>query len=315
MARIAVTGGTGLVGRALIDSLIARGDRVVALVRDPARLPVQLQPRANLDIVRGDLDNKDALFTLMDGADAVVNCAGLTHALNAEAFVHVNVTGAGRVAHAANETGTRMVHISSLVARKPGLSAYARSKALSEARIAERAGVNANWITVRLPAIYGPGDLATLPYFKIVKRGFAPEPAAKPAPRVSILYVEDAAHAIMAAIDRAEPGHVYEVGDADPDGRSWQEIAEALGAVFGKKPRVIRLPKFVLMVYAHSAETAANLMRRPIMVSPGKIREFFHDDWVAHSPLLSDATGWSAATSLASGFAKTVHWYQEERML
>ncbi|HXI87221.1 MAG TPA: NAD(P)-dependent oxidoreductase, partial [Parvularculaceae bacterium] len=200
---IAVTGGTGFVGAAVIDELLNCGDRVVALARNPARL----KNARDVDLIQGDLADEDALAALASGVDALIHCAGLVKARREEEFFKVNVEGARHVAAAAAKAGAKFVHVSSMAARRPDLSAYAASKRASETAIAEASGRNP-WIALRLPAIYGPGDQATLPYFWLVKSGLAPEPAARPEPRASILYVGDVAKAILAATDEAEAGRI-----------------------------------------------------------------------------------------------------------
>lgn len=303
---VALTGGTGFLGAAIIEALKARGDSVRALARNPRKLT-----GAGVDIVEGDLGNAAALKSLAEGADIFIHCAGLTHARRDAEFETVNVEGAARAAEAAAMAGARLTHISSMAARNPACSAYAASKHASEAAAARAGG---DHVSLRAPAIYGPGDSATLPYFKLVKAGVAPEPAAEPAPRASILFVGDVAAAVLAA-ESAPSGGVYEIGDERADGHSWAEIGAALGAAFGKTPARIRAPRWVLGPYAAIAAGVVRLAGGAPMVTPGKIAEFFHQDWVARDNLLSDATAWRPATPLNEGFAKTVRWYQENGLL
>lgn len=307
---VALTGGTGFLGAAIIDALVARGDNVRALARNPRRLP----NKSAMTAVHGSLEDEAALEELARGADLFIHCAGLTHARRDKEFFVVNVDGARRAAAAAAKSGAHLVHISSLAARRPEISPYAASKRASEDAIARGAG-EAPFICLRAPAIYGPGDVATLPYFKLVRSGLAPEPAAAPAPRASILYVEDVAAAVLRAADEAAPGGVYEIGDDSPSGHSWREIGEALGEALGVRPRRLPAPHWLLTSYATAAAGISRMAGRAPMVTPGKIREFFHPDWVARDNLLSEATSWRAATPLKEGFAKTARWYQENGLL
>lgn len=306
--RAAVTGGSGFVGSALINKLLAENWAVAALARAPKRLR-----HTDVSIIEGDLDDNVALRNLAAGRDVFFHLAGVTHARRDPDYRRVNVDGAARAAQIAADAGAKFVHISSLTARRPEVSPYARSKFDSENAVASAAAGNP-WLTLRLPAIYGPGDMVTLPYFKLVKSGFALEPGTQPAARASILFVEDAAAAIIAAVN-APAGAVYEVGDDCPEGHEWREIGAALGRALGKKPRRIRVPRPLIGAYhaiIRAGERAAN--RAPSMRS-GQINEFFHPDWVARDNLLSDACGWRAATPLQQGFAKTAHWYQENDLL
>ena len=307
----AITGGTGFVGGRLIDFYLENGVAVRALARSPKKLAKWAD---KIEIIPGDLDNHDALRKLSDGADAFIHCAGLTHALSAEEFHAANVTGAVNAAKAAIDAGAFFVHMSSMAARRPELSDYAGSKAKSEEAL-QSTFPEGEWAALRAPAIYGPGDMATLPYFRMVKSGIAPEPATKEPARASILFVDDVVAAIASAARNAQTGEVYEVGDDKENGHTWTEIGIALGSVFDKKPFRLRAPRAGLMLQASVAEFFAQARRKATFVTRGKVREFFHPDWVARDNLLCEAVAWRAQTPLEEGFAKTLRWYQEEGYL
>ena len=73
--RVVVTGGAGFIGRAVVARLAARGDDVVALVRDPARA-AHLE-RDHVALVISDLSSVAQLTVQMKGADAVIHAAGV----------------------------------------------------------------------------------------------------------------------------------------------------------------------------------------------------------------------------------------------
>jgi nucleoside-diphosphate-sugar epimerase len=92
---VAITGGTGFVGQALIDQAKAQGLVVQALARKP-------QPRSDgVDWVAGDLADRQALSDLVTGVEAVVHVAGLTSARHAAEFEGPNVAGTLAVIEAA----------------------------------------------------------------------------------------------------------------------------------------------------------------------------------------------------------------------
>ncbi len=308
--RVAVTGGTGFVGGALLSELAAAGHEVSALARNP----LTFSAPAGVRVVKGDLDNDAALQELAHDASWFLNLAGVTHARQRDVYARVNVDGALRAARAAKDAGAKLIQISSLSARAPDTSPYARSKFDSEAAIAAASGENP-WLALRLPAIYGPGDLVTLPYFKLVKSGLALAPKTDPPARASILYVDDAARAITEAAKSAPPGVTYEIGDERADGHAWSEIGDILGAALGKQPRHIRVPRPVIAAYHMGLRRAELALGRNPSVREGQINEFFHADWVARDNLLSIATTWQPLVGLKEGFAKTALWYQKNGLL
>ncbi len=316
---IALTGATGFVGAAITDMLLSHGHQVIALARTPSKLH-----RPNeVSIIKGELSDPTALKSLSEPADIMVHCAGLTHALRNQDFTTINVEGASLTARIFAEThhqntAKKFLHISSLAARQPHISAYAGSKYASEKAVEtaiDTSTTGIEWITLRAPAMYGPRDEATLPFFKSVKRGIAPIPGGRGSRRASILYVEDFARAVYTAMTQAPSNRLYEVGDNNPDGHSWAQIADACSNALGVKSRKLALPKPFLSAWASSSSTVIRALGRPPMVTRDKIEEFFHPDWAARDNLLSDHTSWRPQISLASGFSKTVIWYQEEGLL
>ncbi|MEL7488383.1 MAG: NAD-dependent epimerase/dehydratase family protein, partial [Pseudomonadota bacterium] len=248
----------------------------------------------------------------VDGADGLIHAAGLTLARADDDYQRVNVAGAAAAAKTAADAKARFVHLSSMSAREPHLSPYAASKRASEAEVLEVAPGAA---ILRLPAIYGPRDLVTLPFFKLVKTGWAPRPATAEPGRFSLLYVDDAAGAVLAALRAPALCGVFEVGDSEEDGVSWGELGETLGAAFGRAPRSVAAPRWILSLYNRAALGYARAFNAAPTARSGQVNEFFHPDWVARNNLLSDSADWTPAVRLEEGFAKTVRWYQDNGYL
>ncbi len=310
MTLIAVTGGTGFIGAALIDQLLTQGAQVRALARDPRRL----KQADRIEAVKGSVEDEGALAALAQGVDAILHLAGETHAKTEQDYARINVEGARRAAAAAAKAGARFVHASSLSARQPETSPYARSKFESE-RAVQEASQGSEFLALRLPAIYGPGDLVTLPYFKLLKSGFAFEPATDRPARASILYVDDAASAIAAAASKGAPGRVYDVGDDCAEGRAWADIGRTLSEIIGNNPMALRIPKPAVALLHEGVRAAESIFGKSPSVRQGQVNELFHPDWVARDNLYNAAAAWSPRTSLKEGFAKTVRWYQERGLL
>jgi len=120
----AVTGASGLVGRALAARLAARGWDVRALVRDPTALAELAGVRA------GRCDLPDTLDeSLLAGADAVVHCAYATRETDPARARRVNEDGTRRLLEAARRAGVgRFVFVSTVAAHPDAPNYYARSK-------------------------------------------------------------------------------------------------------------------------------------------------------------------------------------------
>ena len=101
---IAITGGTGFIGRRVLARLLDRGWRVRALVRRP---DLSLAA-AGAEVVHGSLEDPASLEALVDSAQAVVHCAGAISARNKNEFVPVNRQGADPVGALSSRPATSM---------------------------------------------------------------------------------------------------------------------------------------------------------------------------------------------------------------
>jgi len=308
---VAITGATGFIGAHVVRRLAADGWHVRILARrpvDPARFA------AEVETVRGDLDDQVSLQRLLDGAVAVVHIAGLIKARSRAEFFRANAEAVGRLARiaAAAPRPPRFVLMSSLAAREPTLSDYAASKlAGEEALIA--AGDALHWSILRPPAVYGPGDRATLFFFQAVGRGIGPLLGAENA-RLSLIHVEDLADAVAALLaDERGAGLIAEIDDGG-GGYGWREMIEAAAAAFGRRARTVRVPMAVPYALALANQALARIGYTPVL-TPGKVREFYHHDWVCDPGPLMARTAWRPAVPLRQGFASTVAWYREHGWL
>lgn len=294
----AVTGGTGFLGRRLVRELARSGWRVRILARrDPVHaLWRDVEP----EVVMGDLADEAALDRLARGADLLVHGAALTKAWTGEAFRAVNVEGARRVAERAEG---RMLLVSSLAAREPGLSDYAATKRAGED--AARAVLGARLGVVRPPALYGPDDPETLPLFRLAASSPL-LPLLDPRARIALMHVEDAARQIVALCGDEGP-FTYALSDARPDGYGWREILQTAADTFGVRPAYVRVPGFALTAAAAAGALAPRAGTAP-MVSPGKVREIRHPDWSV-APHEQPANLPAPLYDLPRGFLHSVQGY------
>ncbi|MGN6481793.1 NAD-dependent epimerase/dehydratase family protein [Luteibacter sp.] len=304
---IALTGATGFIGAALSEHLVKAGYRVRALYR-PRR--GRTMPCADgLKWIAGDLDDQDALAELMRGAVAMVHCAGSVRGASQADFDRVNEQGVIHVVDAAvrEPACQRFLLISSLAAREPALSDYAGSKRRGERALAERAG-RLNWAAIRPPAVYGPGDREMLPLFQGMERGIAAIPGAGDG-RFSMIHVADLASAVVAWLGaRTESGAIYELDDGHARGYDWDTVLGTAAQVLrqGAPIRRLKIPVAVLRTVAQVNRLGARLFGYAPMLTPGKVREITHADWVSDSTAFVQATGWRPVVNFRDGLAQTL---------
>ncbi|MEO6152247.1 MAG: NAD(P)H-binding protein [Croceibacterium sp.] len=295
---LALTGGTGFVGQAVLAEAARRGARVRALARRPH------PPREGVEWVRGDMSDTGAVAALVAGADAVLHVAGVINAPDREGFQVGNVAGtAGLVDAARAALVTRFVFVSSLAAREPALSAYGQSKFEAE-QLVQASGLD--WTIVRPPAIYGPHDREMLELFKVARWGVVPMP---PTGRASIIHVDDLARLLLGLIpgSPATRKRTFEPDDGHPEGWEHDELARAIGTAVGRKVRVPRLSKRMLT----GAARIDRLVRGDrAKLTVDRVGYIVHPDWVSRPDYAVPAEFWQPWIETAEGLSDTARWYR-----
>lgn len=248
MATVLVTGATGFLGREVTRQLLARGDDVVALVRDPARAEATLAgilpgpagralplagiapPPATgrLRLADGTVTDASAVRTALAGADAVMHIAGW-YALprgKPRPGYETNVTGTRVVLEAMRDLAIpRGVYTSSLVVNSDThgalvqenyqytggrfLSWYEETKYRAHYEVAEPLIAAGLPLVILQPGvIYGPGDTSVV-HQALDDFLTGRLPGLPARAAVCWSYVEDQARAHLLALDRGVPGQNY----------------------------------------------------------------------------------------------------------
>lgn len=270
-----------------------------ALVRSPDKAAALAA--GGVELVVGDLDNTDALKQLVTGSDAVIHAAGAVRGSCRADFDLINVDGTAHLLAAIKhlQTAPRLLMLSSLAAREPQLSWYAGSKRAAEALFAVEPDLD--WTILRPPAVYGPGDKEMLPIFQLMARGLAFVPGAIDA-RISLIHVADLIAAIIACLRCEQTSHqTLTLCDGKAGGYDWRELAAMAGTTWTRKVHIFRLPCWLLDSIAGVNIQLARLTGRAPMLTPPKLRELRHADWVVDNQEISARTGWEPLISLHEG--------------
>jgi uncharacterized protein YbjT (DUF2867 family) len=295
---VALTGATGFVGRVTLQRLLEAGWHVRALTRR------EQEPVAGVTWIQGSLDNSKSLFDLCDGANAILHIAGVVNAQGKAGFEAGNVTGTANLIAAAKQAGvSRLLHVSSISARRPDLSQYGASKMRGEKLVTTSL---LDWTVVRPPGIYGPGDSELLDMFKLAQRGFAVLP---PRGRASWIHVDDLARLLVALLPSHEDAtaQIYEADDGEPGGWTHSGFARAIGWAMGKRITALHAPKPLLMAAAMGDRM---LRRSKAKLTPDRASYMAHRDWRILPELVPPTALWSPQIPTRSGLKDTVRWYK-----
>jgi 2-alkyl-3-oxoalkanoate reductase len=304
---LAITGATGFIGAALLRKLTGGGWRLRALYRSRTGI----RRRDHVDWIQGSLDDADSLARLAEGAEAIVHCAGAVRGASQQQFDRINVEGVARLAQAARrfQPPPRFLLISSLAAREPQLSFYAASKRGGEEAL-RAAAQGMMWSALRPPAVYGPGDREMRPLLAAMQRGLAPMLGRAEA-RFSMIFVEDLAGAVRRLVEQPhwEPGP-FELHDGHAGGYAWCDVINTFARVARRTVRPVPVPAALLKPIAAANQMLARLLGYRPMLTPGKVRELTHPDWVCDDAPFREATGWRPTVSLEEGLRRTLESFR-----
>jgi len=262
---LALTGATGFIGQHLLLELPKRGYRVRVLLRRPSSVPMPAT-----SAVIGDLARPQNMSAALEGVDAVIHSAGIAPALSGvpeDDYRLLNTEATISLARAARRAGAkRFVFLSSIRAQcgptmdtvinealepKP-TDAYGKSKLAAERGLAE---LDIDWVSLRLPLVYGRGVRGNMAKLMSVARSPLPLPFGSLRGRRSLIAVEN----LLAAIETvlAAPGTLQRAFiAADLQALTVGEMIEALRAGLGRKPNVFPLPPSLLELLLRGAGRA-----------------------------------------------------------
>ena len=294
--KLAVTGGTGFVGSRLLELAVAAGHQVKALTRRPRK------DRPGIEWVDGSLEDREALARLVTDADAVIHVAGVVSARDAAGFEQGNVAGTLAILAAATAAGVRrFVHVSSLAAREPALSLYGASKARSE-ELVTRSGLD--WVIVRPPAVYGPGDREMLELFKTAAIGIMPLP---PAGRLSLIHADDLSRLLLALAEPSAPAQLMlEPDDGQAGGYTHKEFARLLADAQDRRAVSFHVPAPIMRL---AARLDGWWRRDKAKLTPDRAAYFCHPDWVASPERRPPVELWQPQVATPDGLRETAQWY------
>ncbi|WP_448585349.1 complex I NDUFA9 subunit family protein [Thermaurantiacus sp.] len=241
---VLILGGSGFVGRALVERLARRGARLRVAVRNRSRA-MRLKVLADLgqiDVVAADITRPETLPPALAGADWAVNLVGILGPSGRYSFEAVQAEGPGAFARAAAAAGVRaLAHVSAIGADPASPSAYGRTK--GEGEVAVRAAFPCAAI-LRPSLIFGEDDGFTNRFAALIA-SLPLVPVIAPATRFQPVFVGDVADAIIRSLERQQDGacgETFELGG--PEVMTMRAINAWLAEATGNRKPLIDVPDF-----------------------------------------------------------------------
>ena len=236
---IAVIGGSGFVGRHVVQALARDGHRIRVGVRrverasflKPMGVPGQVVP------MQANIRFPESLDAVVAGADVVINLVGILQEAGPQKFSALQAEGARAVAKAARDAGaTQFIQLSAIGADAESYADYARTKAKGEQAVLEQ---YPDAVILRPSIVVGPED-QFFNRFAAMARLSPVLPVVSAQTRFQPVFVGDVAKAVKLAVDDADLSGVYELGG--PSVYSFEELMRLMLKVIGRKAFVADIP-------------------------------------------------------------------------
>lgn len=312
MTMVAVTGGSGFLGRAVLRRLDAMGIPTRSISRT---VPTHDRPSHLV----ADIRNADLLTKALEGVTAVLHLAGLAHQnrpATDQEYSEINVAGTANVLRAAVDAGaSRLVFASSIAVYGTGHSrpmtelspcnpdsTYGASKVRAE-RILSGPQIRMSRISLRLASLYGagdPGNIARLA--RSISRGhfvWVGDGRNAKCP----LHVDDAAAACVSSLLMEAPLD-YRVFNVAGRPCEMREMVEVIAQCVGRAPSELRLPSWIAAAPISFAQRIAPSSAR-IQALRWALDKWLSDD-VVDTTRFTSATGWTPKVDFRAGVAAAV---------
>jgi len=252
---VTVFGGSGFIGRYVIQALAKRGYRIRVAVRRPD-LAGHVQPLGavgQIKAIQANLRYRWSIDRAVDGADAVVNLVGILAESGRQTFDAVQAFGPRAIGEAARAVGiSTVIHNSAIGADQPSTIGYLRTKAEGEAGLLE---VMPDAVIMRPSIVFGPGDGFFNRFASMARLSPALPLIGGGQTRFQPVYAGDVGEAITRAVDgNARKGAVYELGG--PEVLTFRECMERMLEVTKRRRLLLPIPWFAARIMGRVGDYA-----------------------------------------------------------
>jgi len=326
--RVFVTGGTGFTGSHLVERLVKEGYEVRALARKTSN--TDLFKRLGVEIITGDITDKDVVTKAVNGFDTVYHLAAMYRGgggIGEKPFWDVNVAGTKNILEASKNANVgRFVHCSTAGVHghisnppadesypyNPG-DVYQKTKVEGEKLALDYIAGGLPGVVVRPVGIYGPGDLRFLKLFKYIQTGrFVMVGDGKVL--YHLTYIDDLVEGcILCGTKENALGQTYII--AGEKFLAFNELVELIANVLGaKKPKIC----FPFFWPVWTAALLCEIVCYPLGIDPPIFRrrvDIFRKDRAFDISKARNELGYEPKVSLEEGIKKTAEWYIKEGYL
>jgi|Deesub1362B_J571_1020462.scaffolds.fasta_scaffold01103_10 dihydroflavonol-4-reductase len=319
-----VTGGSGFIGKHLLNFLLRKKWRVKVLCHK-----TPLHDFGNkVEIIKGDIRNLELLKESIEQGEVIFHLASALGAslISEKEFFEINALGTKNILQASLVKGAkRFIHFSSagvigyvrdgeLADENYPLNPedfYERSKLEAEKIAVEYGRKGVNVIIIRPGWVYGPGDKRTFKLIKaIAERKFFI--IGKGETLQTPIFIDDLIEGVYLCVQKGVSGEIYHLAGLEVI--SVEEMAEIIGGKLGRKILPFKFPVIPAEILAWSMDKLYRIFNKEAPLTPSKVRFF-----TKAKPLLIEKAkknlGFYPRTTFQKGIEKTILWYRKQGWL
>lgn len=318
-----LTGGTGYLGKHLVPALLSHNYSIRLLARETS--DVSWLPQGDIEVVRGDVIERDSVLSGVKGCDYVIHAAANFRFWGSgDEFTRVNMGGTKNVVEAAiKHRIKRYIHISTIavVGQPPKNDPideqtlclpqddYQRSKLSAEQYVQELAKAGALPAVILRPgAFYGPGSTYGFNRLFVVEPMLNWRIKVEGGKRITFpAYLPDVADAVCRALSLGKVGEIYNISGQS---YSHQAVNDHVSRILGIRPWRLSVSRGIMVVMASILELVARVNRNEPFY-PLNLRYYVFNDWLVSSEKAKADLGFQA-TSLEDGLEATIEWIKKE---
>ncbi|EJF80363.1 complex I NDUFA9 subunit family protein [Bartonella doshiae] len=285
---ITVFGGSGFVGRHIVETLTKRGYRVRIAVRRPQKAYYMLQigEVGQTQMLQTDIKHRASVARALLGADGAVFLPGSLAQANQSNFQNIQIDGTQNVSELTAEAGIPLIYMSALVANQNTSCLYARVKALSEKIVQNK---HPQAIIMRPSVIFGPEDyffntLADLSRFLPIMPLFGGGQS-----KLQPVYVGDIAEFVARVLEgKVIFGKSYDLGG--PQIMTFQNILENTLKIIHRKKTILSIPFSIGLFIGSLLGIIGKLPFIPTLLTADQIRFLQMDNIVSPKAIENGCT-------------------------
>jgi nucleoside-diphosphate-sugar epimerase len=324
--KVLLTGGTGFLGRNLLDSLLNKGFNVKALVRDESK---GSQLPKDVEVVFGDIRDREKLFKISKDVEGIFHLSALVKSWvkRVPDYYEINVDGTRNIMEISRKRDIKTIYVSSFIVsgptgerifeekdfgeRKKFFNHYERSKYFAFMLVKEYIKWGAPVIVVFPGVIYGEGELrdSNIIVKNVVDHlnGSLPGILGKGESIWNFVHVKDCVEGILLAWEKGKIGESYILGGENAENRKVFEIARSYA---GRKSPMLNIPYWIGYGLGLIQFFMAEISGKPPRFIHKDVR-IFKRNWAYSSKKAEEELGYRWK-SLEEGIKITLDWLREK---